>query len=63
MATFALDGPEWCSGLPVTRYDANTLVEALGDDFTLVDQWQEIHTTPTGAIQPFTWIAARRINS
>ena len=62
MATFALDGPEWCSGLPVTRYDADRLLEALGDDFTLVDQRQEIHTTPTGAIQPFTWIAARRIN-
>lgn len=62
MATFALDGPEWCSGLPVTRYDADQLIEALGDAFTLVDQRREIHTTPTGAIQPFTWVAARRIS-
>ena len=62
VATFALDGPEWCSGLPVTRYDAGRLSAALGDAFTLVDERREMHATPSGAIQPFTWIAARRTN-
>jgi len=60
MATFAPDGPEWCSGLPVTRYDAAGLGAALGDGFTVVEERQQVHTTPAGASQPFTWIAARR---
>ena len=60
MATFAPDGPEWCSGLPVTRYSAEQLGMALGSGFQIVDQRREVHTTPAGAVQPFTWIAARR---
>lgn len=60
MATFAPDGPEWCSGLPVTRYNAAQLGEILGDEFTVVVQRKEVHTTPSGALQPFTWIAASR---
>ena len=62
MATFAPDGPEWCSGLRVTRYGADQLIEALGVGFEMVGQRREVHTTPSGAAQAFTWIAARRIN-
>jgi len=62
MATFAPDGPEWCSGLPVTRYSAEQLGEALGGEFIVVEQRREVHTTPNGATQPFTWIAARRVS-
>jgi len=62
MATFAPDGPEWCSGLPVTRYSSDQLIETLGSDFMLVDQRREVHTTPSGATQSFTWIAAQRIS-
>jgi hypothetical protein len=60
MATFAPDGPEWCSGLSVTRYNADQLGDVLGDEFTVVEQRREVHTTPGGALQPFTWIAATR---
>jgi rhodanese-related sulfurtransferase/SAM-dependent methyltransferase len=59
MATFAVDGPERCSGLPVARYDASDL-ERLLDGFTVVDSRHEEHITPAGVIQPFTWIAAQR---
>ncbi len=62
MATFAPHGPEWCSGLPVTRYGADQLIEVLGVGFEMVAQRREVHTTPSGATQVFTWIAARRIN-
>jgi len=58
MATFAADGPERCSGLPVARYDAPDL-ERLLDDFTVVESSCEEHITPGGAVQPFTWIAAK----
>jgi rhodanese-related sulfurtransferase/SAM-dependent methyltransferase len=59
MATFAADGPERCSGLPVARYDAGELERFL-DGFTVFASRREAHITPTGAVQPFTWIAASR---
>lgn len=57
MATFADDGPEYCSGLPVARYSAEELVNLLGSRFTVVKTQGESHTTPGGVVQPFTWIA------
>jgi len=60
IATFAEDGPEYCSGLPVARYRGAELAERLGRSFTLIATRREVHTTPDGATQPFTWIAARR---
>jgi SAM-dependent methyltransferase len=59
IATFASDGPERCSGLPVARYDAIDL-ERLLDGFTVVESSREEHVTPSGTVQPFTWIAATR---
>ncbi len=59
IATFAAEGPAYCSGLPVARYDAAGLVRVL-DGFTVVESARDEHVTPTGEIQPFTWIAARR---
>ena len=59
VATFADDGPEMCSGLPVRRYAAEDLVAALGAGFELVEKRREVHVTPRGASQPFTWVAAR----
>jgi len=63
MATFASDGPKYCSGVPVARYSFVDLAETLGSDFVVVEQLREEHSTPTGAIQPFTWIAARLVSS
>ncbi len=57
LATFALDGPERCSALPVQRYSAETLARELGARFMLRDHWKERHITPAGAAQPFTWAA------
>jgi hypothetical protein len=59
MATFAPDGPPTCSGLPVIRHSASDLAEFLGADFGLVERVREVHVTPDGATQPFTWVAAR----
>jgi hypothetical protein len=59
VATFAPDGPESCSGLPVVRYSAEELVAELGDGFEALANFHEIHTTPTGGVQPFTWVAGR----
>ncbi len=60
IATFALDGPERCSGLPVQRYSPETLAARLGPDFTLYDQAAETHATPFGTTQRFSYAAFRR---
>lgn len=60
LATFAEDGPVSCSGLPVERYDAPALAAAVGDPFTVVESLREEHRTPSGAVQPFTWVRLRR---
>lgn len=59
LATFALDGPPTCSGLPVVGYSADDLAELLGAGFEPVDAHREEHVTPRGSIQPFTWVAGR----
>jgi hypothetical protein len=57
MATFAEDGPEHCSGLPVARYSVPELLSLFGSRFGLVGSRRELHNTPGGAVQPFTWVA------
>jgi trans-aconitate methyltransferase len=60
IATFAPDAPEKCSGLPVTRYDPDSLAATLGEDFTLVRSERHLHRTPWGAVQPFQFSIFRR---
>lgn len=60
IATFALDGPEKCSGLPVVRYDPVTLGETLGRAFQLVDTRKQVHATPWGSDQSFQFSVFRR---
>lgn len=60
LATFAPDGPHHCSGLPVARYDPGQLAELLGPNWRPLVDTREEHTTPTGAVQPFTRAAFRR---
>jgi SAM-dependent methyltransferase len=60
LATFAPDGPEKCSGLPVQRHDAESLGQLLGPSFVLVEEGREIHVTPTGREQRFFWSVFRR---
>jgi SAM-dependent methyltransferase len=55
LATFALTGPERCSGLPVRRYSPETLQAALGADFRLLRTSPETHRTPGGTEQDFVW--------
>lgn len=55
IATFALDGPEKCSGLPVQRHDGASLSQLLGGGFELVEESREVHVTPGGSEQRFQW--------
>ncbi|MBX9649945.1 MAG: class I SAM-dependent methyltransferase [Xanthobacteraceae bacterium] len=53
IATFALDGPERCSGLQIVRYDPASLGKTLGPAFELVDSRRQSHATPWGTEQSF----------
>ena len=61
LATFALDGPDQCSGLPVTQYSADDLVRLVGPDYVLHVERRDVHLTPRAVRQPFTWVALERV--
>lgn len=60
IATFALDGPEKCSGLSVQRYDPASLAETLGSGFALISSTRHLHHTPWGAPQSFQFSVFKR---
>lgn len=60
IATFAEDGPEMCSGLPITRYGPAELEAAMGEGFTVTHTERQTHVTPTGGEQQFIWLVAER---
>jgi SAM-dependent methyltransferase len=60
VATFGADGPEQCSGLPVTRHTPESLEALFADSFDLVDSFDVVHTTPWGSTQAFTYAVFSR---
>jgi SAM-dependent methyltransferase len=60
IGTFAIDGPEKCSGLPVNRYDATSLEQELGAGFELVASRRQEHATPWNSLQRFQFCLFRR---
>lgn len=55
VATFAPDGPEQCSGLPVARYAPGELHQEFGPSFELLEHMSEEHKTPWGSVQHFVY--------
>ncbi|MBL8570923.1 MAG: class I SAM-dependent methyltransferase [Phreatobacter sp.] len=60
IATFALDGPERCSGLPVARHDGESLARVLGAGFRRIDTRPHSHVTPWGTAQSFQFSLFRK---
>jgi SAM-dependent methyltransferase len=60
IATFAPDGPERCSGLPVCRYDAPGLAAEIGPGFSLAAARHHLHQTPWGSSQSFQFSVLQR---
>ena len=59
IGTFAKEGPEKCSGLPVVRHDADSLAAILGKEFALVDTRRHAHETPWQSVQQFQFSTFR----
>ncbi len=55
IAAFAVGGPQQCSGLDIVQYDAAKLRRELGEGFELAEEMQELHVTPAGGQQQFSY--------
>ena len=55
ISTFGLKGPPKCSGLNVVRYRAETLHKEFGDNFVMVETFDEVHDTPSKVQQNFIY--------
>jgi hypothetical protein len=61
IGTFAPDGPQMCSGLPVARHDAESLSAILGAEFVLIGSRRQEHATPWRVVQKFQFSTFRRV--
>jgi 2-polyprenyl-3-methyl-5-hydroxy-6-metoxy-1,4-benzoquinol methylase len=55
LSTFAIDGPDKCSGLDIRQYSPRLMSETLGDGWRLVESRYEDHPTPWGGEQRFVY--------
>ena len=61
LGTFSMSGPDACSGLPISQYDQRKVSDLFEPEFEMLDCFEEIHTTPTGNPQSFTWSVFRKV--
>lgn len=60
VATCAADGPTRCSGLEAARYGPDDLAREFESAFALERGFVDVHRTPAGAEQRFTYAVLRR---
>lgn len=61
IGTFAPDGPERCSGLPVAQHDGASIAAMLGSGFVLLSERRHDHRTPAGSVQKFQFSSFRKV--
>jgi ubiquinone/menaquinone biosynthesis C-methylase UbiE len=59
IGTFAVDGPESCSALPVQQYNEERMKNLLGERFDLIDVIRDTHVTPSGSEQKYCYFVLR----
>ncbi|MDZ4751481.1 MAG: class I SAM-dependent methyltransferase [Flavobacteriales bacterium] len=62
MGTFAEDGPEKCSGLPVHRYSETMMTALLRNFFEKIECFTEQHRTPFDTLQHFLYCSFKRLD-
>jgi 2-polyprenyl-3-methyl-5-hydroxy-6-metoxy-1,4-benzoquinol methylase len=60
IGTFSLNGPEWCSGLRIKRYDEELLGKELKKGFSKIRCITEDHVTPFRTSQNFLFCSFKR---
>ncbi|MCK9372135.1 MAG: methyltransferase domain-containing protein [Sulfuricurvum sp.] len=59
IGTFAVDGPDSCSALPVRQYDEERMKKLIKERFELLDVIEERHITPSGSKQKYCFFVLR----
>ena len=60
LTTYADSGPETCSGLPVRRYNHNSLFSLFRHEFELLSYRYADHVTPEGSVKPYVSVVLRK---
>ncbi|RYP89068.1 class I SAM-dependent methyltransferase [Nocardioides guangzhouensis] len=63
LGTFGPDGPTSCSGLPTARWAPEELAAVFAEHASLEHAETEVHRTPWGSEQQFTWVVLRRTSA
>lgn len=60
-AEYSKKAPDYCSGLPVRKYDPFEIESLLGRGWILVKHFAHDHVTPSGSIKNFNYCVFRRL--
>jgi trans-aconitate methyltransferase len=60
IGAFAPDGPDKCFGQPIQKYDAESLMALLGQEFVLIEERRHTHVTPGGTEQRYFYALVQR---
>ncbi len=60
VATFSMNGPKKCSGLEITHYSTDSIKKTFRKDFSHIESFEEIHTTPFNTKQNFLFNLFKR---
>lgn len=60
MGTFSEEGPQKCSGLPITQYSVEKMEAVFESDFELENCFTEDHMTPFETVQNFIFCTYKR---
>ena len=61
MAAFAMNGATMCSGLPVQRYNVESLTEFFGDGFKLIEYVDHTYHMPSGDLRPYVYTRFQKV--
>lgn len=61
VAAFSLTGARKCSGLDVRNYDVKSLSDFLGEGYDLIDSFDHLYHTPSGAERPYVYALFNKI--
>jgi ubiquinone/menaquinone biosynthesis C-methylase UbiE len=61
ISTFSKNGPEKCSGLPITQYSDTDLKHLFGKYFQNTKCFEDVHTTPWGTEQAFVYCGFKKL--
>ncbi|MDO9056521.1 MAG: methyltransferase domain-containing protein [Sulfuricurvum sp.] len=59
IGTFAIDGPDSCSALPVRQYDEDRMKNLVRERFDLINVIEDTHSTPSGSEHKYCFFVLR----